>query len=263
MGQADRAVAAGSRGHGRAPWDKTMAGSADMAECRGLGRSTVQPAEVKWVGATLRQVPISKGVDAVGPRRTRQGPGRSQESGRGARHSPDAVCVAQQTDLSGCTRCHEGRCLASLPTTRQCNDNAKACQASGKGTLIVPERPRQELAAMKTRALFNGPIIGHAKILGHMHAVHHPEPLIARRLGRPQASCQATPGTLQRETTGMHQPIGCCANTTTTRVTRHGRTMAAANMIIRQKKGNYITNLMPARRQKENKDEKKQHLNGE
>ncbi|KAK8593774.1 hypothetical protein V6N13_042660 [Hibiscus sabdariffa] len=258
MGQADRAVAVGSRDHGRAPWDKTMAGSADTAERRGLGRSTVRPAEEKWVGATLCQVPINKGADAVGPRRTRQGPRRSQERGRSARHSHDAACAAQRAGLSGCTRC-----LAPLPTTRQCNDNTKACRVSGKGTLIVPERLRQELAAMKTRALFDGPTIGHAKILGHMHAVHHPKPLIVHRLGRQQASCQATPGMLKRETTGMHQPVGCCANTTTTRATRHGRTTAVANMKIRQKKGNYITNLMPARKRKENKDEMKQHLNGD
>ncbi|KAK8667630.1 hypothetical protein V6N13_007778 [Hibiscus sabdariffa] len=31
-GEADRAVAAGSRDHGRMPWDKTMGGSADIAE---------------------------------------------------------------------------------------------------------------------------------------------------------------------------------------------------------------------------------------
>ncbi|KAK8584103.1 hypothetical protein V6N12_068353 [Hibiscus sabdariffa] len=255
MGQADRAVAAGSRGHDRAPWDKTMAGSADMTKRRGLVRSTVWPAKEKRVGATLRQVPISKRADAVGPHRARQGPGRSQERGRGARHSPGAACAAQRTGLSGCTRCHEGRCLASLLTTRQCNNNAKECRASGKGTLIVPERPRQELAALKMRALFNRPIIGHATILGHMHVVHHPGSLIACRLGRQQASCQATPGTLLRETTGMHQPVSCSANTTTTRTKRHGRTTAAANMKIRQKKGSYITNLIPARRQKEKKDE--------
>ncbi|KAK8584108.1 hypothetical protein V6N12_068358 [Hibiscus sabdariffa] len=118
MGQADRAVAVGSRSHGLAPWDKTMVGSADMAERRVLVRSTVRPAEEKRVGATLRQVPISKRADAVGPPRARQGPGRSQERGRGARHSPDAACEAQRTGLSDCTRC-----LAPLPTTtmqRQC-----------------------------------------------------------------------------------------------------------------------------------------------
>ncbi|KAK8584079.1 hypothetical protein V6N13_109463 [Hibiscus sabdariffa] len=186
-----------------------MAGSADTAERRGLVKSTVRSAVEKRVGATLRQVPISKRADTVGPRRTRQGPGRSQERGRGARHSPDAACVAQRGPVVGQRGPARTRCLAPLPSTRQCNDNAKTCQASGKGTLIVPERPRQELAARKTRALFSGPIIGHAKILGHMHAVHHPGSLIARRLGRQQASSEATPGTLQRETTGMHQPVGC------------------------------------------------------
>ncbi|KAK8600736.1 hypothetical protein V6N13_059531 [Hibiscus sabdariffa] len=128
MGQADRAVAARSRDHGPAPWDKTMAGSADTAVRRGLSRSTVRPAEEGWVGATLRQVPINKGADAVGLCRTRQGPGLSQEKGMGtspgcARHSRDVAFVVQRTGLggrhhpracrgdanSGCTRCHEGR----------------------------------------------------------------------------------------------------------------------------------------------------------
>ncbi|KAK8670722.1 hypothetical protein V6N13_037340 [Hibiscus sabdariffa] len=77
-----------------------MAGSADTAVRRGLGRYTVRPAEEGWVGATLLQVPISKGADAVGPCRTRQRPGRSQEKGRGtrpgcARHSHDAAFVVQ------------------------------------------------------------------------------------------------------------------------------------------------------------------------
>ncbi|KAK8600717.1 hypothetical protein V6N13_059550 [Hibiscus sabdariffa] len=104
MGQADRAVAAGSRDHGPAPWDKTMVGSADTAVRRGLDRSTVRPAEEGWVGATLRQVPISKGADAVGPCRTRQGPGRSQEKGRGT--SPGCArqsrcCVRSATNGPG------------------------------------------------------------------------------------------------------------------------------------------------------------------
>ncbi|KAK8563265.1 hypothetical protein V6N12_035415 [Hibiscus sabdariffa] len=151
MGQVDRAVVVGSRDHGPAPWDKTMAGSADTAVRRGLGRSTVRPTVEGWVGTTLRQVPIHKGADAIGPCRTRQGPGRSQEKSRGtrpgcARHSHDAAFVVQRTGMggrhhpracrgdanSGCTRCHEGLRVPNHSSDTHGNATKEATQDRGK-----------------------------------------------------------------------------------------------------------------------------------
>ncbi|KAK8508403.1 hypothetical protein V6N12_055239 [Hibiscus sabdariffa] len=125
----------------------------------------------------------------------------------------------------------KGKCLALLPATKRCNDNAWAYRVSEKGPAILPSHPQQGSATAKeeasfrpcNRALNHGPTNEHAN-------PHHPRHPDARRRGIAQASRQQTLLTLQREAARAYQPNKCCANTTPVKTTSHGRGTTAGDM---------------------------------